>query len=156
MLQFEMKPHVGVGPIQFGQSRQSVRATMAELGETITESGDDSRDGYFDYCFQVHYDESGNVEFIETASSDAFQVTFHGEVLHEMEAGAAVEFVSQFADFDAEEPEIPYSYQFPSIELSLWRGTLPLDEDDEDYDEEDEEGRYFEAVGLGTKGYFSS
>lgn len=155
-MQFEIKPHVGIGPIEFGQTRDAVQTAMAQLGEAKLKRSDDSREGYFNGAFQVNYDDSGKVEFIETASSRDFEVLFHGEALHDMEADAAVEFVSQFADFDAEEEEIPYSYQFPAIDLSLWRGTLPLDENDEDYDEEDEDGRYFEAVGLGTKGYFSA
>ncbi len=156
MLQFEIKPLEGIGPIQFGQTRDAVQVAMAELGETEIQRLGKSRESFFGAAFQVHYDESGKVEFIETASSTAFEVLFNGKVLHEMEADEAVEFVSQYADVDTEESEIPNGYQFPSIELSLWRGTLPLDQDDEDYDEDDDEGRFFEAVGLGAKGYFSS
>jgi hypothetical protein len=35
--------------------------------------------------------------------------------------------------------------------MSLWRGTLP----DESQAADDDAGRYFEAVAIGTRGYFA-
>jgi hypothetical protein len=43
--------------------------------------------------------------------------------------------------------EIPYSYIFRSLQLSLWRPVLPSSPSDA-------EGRYFSTIGIGVRGYY--
>ncbi len=49
--------------------------------------------------------------------------------------------------FDPNEPEIPYSYVFPELQLSLWRPVIPESDTDA-------EGRHFSTIGIGRRGYY--
>ena len=51
-------------------------------------------------------------------------------------------------DYDRKDSEVPFSFVFSELELSFWRPTIPEDEFDED-------GRFFETVGIGVKGYYT-
>ena len=146
---FTIQPLVGIGPIKFGMSRNEVQAILAEFGQTQTVLRPPNTDCYFQNAFQVSYDEAGEVEFIEFASSSDVRILFHEASLHELTAEDAVRFVSQFADYDKNHRDQGFTYIFPACQLSLWRSVLPADADDED-------GRHFEAVGIGKPGYFSS
>ena len=56
-------------------------------------------------------------------------------------------------------PEQGYSFIFPKIEMSLWRQSIPEDEEDDkckmDSEEYEKPGTYFDTIGLGASGYFS-
>ena len=149
MLVFTMQPLVGIGPIKFGMTRSEVQDILADLGQPKARLRPPNTDCFFRSAFQVSYDENGRVEFIETAASNDFRVLFHSFSLHGMTAEDAVRLVAQFAEYDRDHPERGYSYIFPALQLSLWRPVLPSGPDDI-------QGRHFEAVGLGTEGYFSS
>lgn len=141
MLRFEITPHVGVGPVKLGMPIHDVEAVMGK-----PEHVHDSRHGYLS-GFMVDFDNQGKVEFIELANSKMFQATFNGKNLHNLTAAEAVDYVSQFDSYDRDDPEVGYSYIFKKLQLSLWRGVMPEDETDED-------GKYFETVGVAIDGYF--
>jgi hypothetical protein len=105
-------------------------------------------DGFFDAAIQVHYiGDHPIVEFIELSSDPRLRVLY-GEI--EVFATPADEVLMQIcveADFDRNDPEVPYSYIFPALQLALWRPVVPEDEHDED-------GRYFSTIGIGQRGYF--
>jgi hypothetical protein len=148
MMEFTIDPLVGVGPIKFGQTRREVQAILAGLGEPKAVLRNPNTDCFFHNAFQVSYDDENRVEFIQAADSDEFQFLFRDESLHEMPAEEAVRFLSQFAEYDRDDPEKGYSYIFPTLQLSLWRGVLPSSVLN------DRAGRHFEAVGAGRAGYF--
>ena len=100
--------------------------------------------------FYVDYDDEGTVEFIEMAKSDQFLSSYQGVCLHRVTADEAVKFVSCFDQFDENNPERGYTFLFPKLQLSLWRGIVPMAEQEPD----NMNGRYFEAVGVGRLGYF--
>lgn len=141
MFIFEITPHVGVGPVKLGMPVHDVEAVMGKPEHVHA-----NRHGYLS-GFMVDFDDTGRVEFIELATSKLFQATFNGTNLHNVTADEAVEFVSQFDSYDRNDPEVGYSYIFKNLQLSLWRGTMPDEGADED-------GKYFEAVGIATGGYF--
>jgi hypothetical protein len=143
MKQFEIVPNVGIGPIKLGMTMADVRSTFGP-----PESATAHRLQYFG-CFFVDLDDNGKVEFIEVAKTDAFVATYLGHDLHRMEAKNAVDFVVTHAPLDDSHPEHGHSYIFPQLQMSLWRSTMP--DSDEDLD-----GRYFEAVGIGRADYFSA
>ena len=58
-------------------------------------------------------------------------------------------FISQEAPYDPEDPEFEFIYVFPKLERALWRPLNPEDEDDP-------EGQYFSTIGIGRQGYFSA
>ncbi len=144
MRRFEIQPKVGLGPIRFGMTRAEVRA---ELG--APESEHDEREWYLE-DMAVDFDADGRVEFIETAESAHFEVVFMDSNMHAIAANAAVVLLQTVAPYDDSAPELGYSYIFPSIQLSLWRPVIP----DAEQDPEDQNGRRFEAIGIGREGYF--
>jgi len=141
MRTFEIIPHKGVGPVKFGMEVHEVEAVIGKPKYTHANR--------YDYLsgFMVDFDESGKVAFLELANSPKFQATYRGANLHSMKADDAIKFMSQFDTYDANNPEIGYSYLFKNLQLSLWRGTMPENDFDED-------GIYFEAVGIGADNYF--
>jgi hypothetical protein len=141
MEHFVIEPNIGVGPIKLGMHKSEVESIFGK-----PEHENDNRASFLS-GFMVDYNELNNVEFIELASSNKFNATYEGKNLHKIPANEAVEFVGKFDAYDSNDPELGYSYIFKTLQLSLWRGTLPENSNDED-------GKYFEAVGIGGANYF--
>ncbi len=146
MRDFTIVPHQGVGPIQLGMTRSQVHE---QLGEPEFVTRDRGREAFLG-GFMVDFDQEGHVEFIELAKSEKFRGVFEGKCLHDLPADDAVAFVSQFGTYDETARDLGYSYIFPDLQLSLWRGTIA----DPDQPDEDQQGRHFEAVGIAVDGYF--
>lgn len=142
-MNLNIEPLVGVGPIRFGMTRAEVHAALG-----MPERIDDRRECFLG-GFMVDFDASGLAEFIEMAESDKFTVTFQDKNLHAVPAEELVKSLSAVAKIKEDDVELGYSYIFPELQISLWRGTIPESAQDED-------GRYFEAVGVARKGYFDS
>ena len=105
-----------------------------------------------DLAFSVHYDQEDNVEYIEVSKPDtAVTILLEGIDIFNTPVSELIVLIEgkTLKQFNRTEPEIPYSYIFPELELSFWRPTLPEHDLDED-------GKYFETVGVGVKGYYSS
>ena len=147
MIEFEIEPLVGVGPIRLGSSRTQVRAILGAPIEPLR----GEREMYFDGFF-VDYDETDRVEFIELARSEQYRATFLGIALHDAPAEQALALISTLDDHDPYDAEPGYSYIFVGLQLSLWRGSVP----DPDQPVSDSDGRHFEAVGVGRLGYFTA
>jgi len=143
-MKFQIEPGIGVGPVKLGMSKDAVHAALG-----IPKSSRDGREGFLDGFF-VDFDDAGFVEFIELAKSGDFTALFEGVSLHDLAADEAVQFVSRFDQFSNNNREHGYSFIFPKLQMSLWRGTIP----EEDQDENDPDGRYFEAIGVAVSGYF--
>ena len=94
---FEIKPLLGIGPVELGMERAEVREMMIRLGGGPMVLRSPDCDTFFDGAFQVNYDGEGRVEFIETASHNDFQVLLDGHALHKMPAEDVVAVVSNRA-----------------------------------------------------------
>jgi hypothetical protein len=140
---FTITPLASIGPIKFGMKRQDVHAVLG------APSAAHSNREYFLDGLMVSFDADDCVEFVELARSEKFVATYRGVNLHELPADDAVNFICQDAAFDKDDPELGYSYVFPALQFSLWRGTLPESFNDED-------GVRFETIGLGKSGYFDA
>ena len=103
-------------------------------------------DAFHASSFQVFYDASERVEYIELSKAEEVDPIVFGEKILQLTADDAVKHVERH---DESNPELGYSYVFPALELALWRPVIPESEDDE-------EGRTFSTVGVGVRGYFSS
>jgi hypothetical protein len=57
MVEDDIVPHEGIGPIAFGMSREQSRAAMGTTPETLRESGQDASetDAYYKSAFQVFF-----------------------------------------------------------------------------------------------------
>ena len=148
MEQFEVIPLNSSMGVVLGWTREETLDAIGAPESTV---------GKIDYYhqrlpnFHVHYNEQGLVEFIEVANpmDGQIKVLLLEVDLFNTPADKVISEIENLArlTFDQNDPELPYSYTFPGLELSFWRPTVPEDEKDED-------GRFFESVGIGIKGYY--
>jgi hypothetical protein len=145
--EFEIKPLVGIGPVQIGMGRAEVRAILTRIGGGEMRLRSPECDTFFESSFQVHYDSEDSVEFIETASHPAFRTMFDRHALHEMPVEAVVELTSKTAPgrWDGDS-----TFTVPALQLAFWRAVSP----EPDQDPDDPDGRYFDSIGAGRLGLF--
>ena len=144
-------PHEGVGAIRLGMNRHESRVAMALPFHTFLKSPTSRAltDSYLDNCFQVSFDETDKVEFIELSSP--IWAVYKDVSVFQTEVNEIVEVMERDAVLDTSSPEADYSFIFPALALSLWRSTIPED----DQEENDREGRYFLTIGIGKHGYYN-
>jgi hypothetical protein len=154
---YDVVPHEGVGPVRLGMSREAAREAMERAGVPLPPVHVETpRDDYHDAGFQVSYDESGMVEYIERGRSGPFVARYCGVDVFTTPADALVTFVSDTAPYDPDDPELGYTYLFRALDLSLWRPVLPEDCEEEDQPDEYDCGRVFTSIGVGRRGYWES
>jgi hypothetical protein len=147
---YEIVPNVGIGPVRLGASRDDVRAGMGTMPRRFMKTSQSEHPTEAWGGFHVYYrGSSPTVEFIEVARSNEFVALYEGVDVHRTKAEELVAYISRDTPFDGRNRDLGYSYVFPAIELSLWREAMPESADDPD-------GQFFEAVGLGIRGYFSN
>jgi hypothetical protein len=148
MIAYEVVPHVGVGPVRLGMSRDEVRRAMPGERDSFLK-GPYSKietDAFHGTAFQVFYgSEPPAVEYIMLCRGQGLQAFYRGVSVFDTDADEMVRHVSLDAPFDASDWELGYSYIFPDLALSLWRSTVPQSP-------QDMEGRHFMTIGIGVKG----
>lgn len=149
---FDVVPLEGVGPIKLGMTRSESRAALGEPFVTYRKANSSTMtDTYYKSSFQVFFDEDDRVEFIELSRFPVLAF-YKGHSIFELKVEDVVALISKDAQFDVNNPEHEYSYIFPELELSFWRPIIPEIGQDED----DLDGRYFETIGVGKRGYYST
>ena len=151
MKSYEIVPHVGVGPVRLGMSREDVRRVMPAPCESFLKTPDDAyeTDAFHDSGFQVFYSgDSPAVAFIELSRDSGFTATYRGLDVFATQADQLVAHVALDGPFDRNNPELGYSFVFPHLDLSVWRPIVPESP-------EDAEGHEFATIGVGVPGYFS-
>lgn len=151
-MDYEVSPHVGVGPIRLGMSRSLVRSLMPGPRKSFrrASSNPHETDAFHGQGFQVFYGGAEPVvEYIELSRDSGFRALYGGMDIFETPADEVVALISSNAPFDPNDEEIGYSYIFPILDLSLWRPTVPDSP-------EDAEGRQFSTIGVGGKGYYGA
>ena len=138
---YEVIPLQGVGPLKLGAPRSEIHTI---LGEPESQKG--SADLFHGSSIQVHYDETGGVEFIELASD--IHVTWNRIDIFSTPADLLVKEISRFTPLQDGEDEEGYTFTYAESEVSLWRPTMPDEEDPEN-------GKYFTSICIGCRGYFS-
>jgi len=145
---FEVEPHVGAGPIKLGLSREELRRLMGAPFRTYSKApGEPLTDTYFGTDLQVSYDASDRVDYIELNGPRSINPTLRGRTLLFAPAEEVIDWMRGVSDFDADNPELGYSYVYPALDLSLWRPIVPEGP-------EDVEGLTFRSVGVGWRGYY--
>jgi len=119
-LQFVLDPGRGVGPVNFGMSREEVAAAMAQIGGGVARSKNTETECYFDNAFQVSFGNAGRVDFIEVASSLNAEVLFVGRDITDTPADELLALLGQYDEFDPKLSHPPQQYIFPNLILSLW------------------------------------
>lgn len=147
----EINPHIGVGPVRLGMSCSEARSMIAVPFRSFKKSSTDVSltDAYFNNCFQLFFDEADVVNYIEL--SNPIKALYKGIPVFDSKAEVIIAAISLDAAVEQSVLEPGYSFLFPSLDLSLWRPTIP----EPDQAEQDNEGRYFMTIGIGRIGYFS-
>ena len=145
---YTVVPHEGVAPVRLGMARAECRAVMPEAPRTFRKGPGDGgdTDAFHSSAFQVFYDAEDRVEYIELSRGSEVDPQLDGVSVLEVAADEAVAHVRRLAEFDADDPEVGYSYVFPDLDVAFWRPVIPESDDDPD-------GRTFSTVGVGIHGY---
>lgn len=145
---YEVVPFRGVGPVRLGMSRAESRAAMGQQPDEFRKGPKDGPlvDAYHASSFQVFFDATDRVEFIELSRSQDIEARYEDVPVLALPAAEAIAFMASKAAFNEDDPELGFSYEFPSLELAIWRP---------DEDEETPEGRTFATIAIGRPGYFS-
>jgi hypothetical protein len=105
-------------------------------------------DAFHQNAFQVFYGgDQPTVEYIELSRGSVIRALYQDLDVFATPADEVVASVSRDSAFDATDPEIPYSYLFHGLQLSLWRPVIPESDTDT-------EVRYFSTIGIGKRGYY--
>ena len=145
-----VQPFIGVGPVRLGMSRDEVRRAMPEPAKPFrkTPNSRHDTDAFLESAFQVFYDgDHPTVDYIELSRGSVFRAVYRDLDVFATPADEVVAYISRDSEFDRSDPEIPYSYLFRGLQLSLWRPTIPESDTDTD-------GRYFSTIGIGKRGYY--
>jgi len=102
-------------------------------------------DAFFQSSFQVFYGgDQPVVEYIELSRGSAVRAFYRDLDVFATPADELVAFISRDSAFNQKDREIPYSYIFPGLQLSVWRPTIG-----------GTDGRYFSTTGIGREGYYA-
>ena len=148
---YHVYPCQAVGAVRFGMMPSSVYSALnAEPECRYRKSPSDPHevDCYHDSTFQIFYggDEPA-VNYIElTSYGGKFVVLFRGLDVFNVGAMELIARVGENDSFDPNDPELGFSYTFPSIEVCFWRPAVP---------EDDPDCEYFQVMGIGARGYYS-
>lgn len=154
---YDIVPHEGVGPVRLGMAREAAREAMERAGVPLPpEQVETSRDLYHRAEFQVSYDDSGMVEYIELGRGEQFVARYLGVDVFTTPADELVALVANAAPYDPDDPELGYTYLFPALDLTLWRPVMPEDCEEDDEPDEYDCGRVFMTMGVGRRGYLAS
>jgi hypothetical protein len=110
MTDYEVVPHVGVGPVRFGMTREQVRRAMPGPCEPFRKGpfAQQETDAFQGSAFQVFYGDAATVEFIELSKGQEVRARYAGLSIFETPADEVVARISQLAPFDPSNPEIGY------------------------------------------------
>ena len=145
MKNYKVVPLKGVDPILLGMSRDEVHAVLGDQFESFTKvpNAQHPTDAWHENAFQVFYGGAlPTVEYIELSSSDSFAVHLFGQSVFDLSAPDLVNCIQTHAAVDSSDPELGFSYIFPTLELSVWRPT--------------QQDLHFATIGIGEAGYYSA
>lgn len=148
MHEFEIEPHIGIGPVRLGASRSAVEEALASIGFPL-ENTHGAIDYFCEAAIQVEFDDQQRADFIGFSCHEAYSV-FHlgvnvfdtpAQDLFALLAGRDGSGAHAFRDTE---------YCFPNQILTLWDA-------DSQYDRLGGEQRVVWAqVGLGSSHYLEA
>ena len=145
---FDVVPHEGIGPVKLGMTRDEVDAALGEPGNGFTPDEQYWRSSAVHVCF----DGNGRAEFIEVSAVEALQARLNDVPILEIDAEETLALLTALAPVNPDDRELGYTYEFPDLELAVWRPVLPEEGDALD-PFGDPNGRSFATVGISVKGY---
>lgn len=143
-LVFELKPGEGIPPIRLGIPRDELISVIGEPPQ------DDTPKVlyYFQARLQINLNELCRVCYVELDMRPGeTAVYFRGVDLVSTPADSVVDLFAQH--YRGEESNGGHSYDFPEVDVRLWRPMLPTDYDESDPEDNYRKGRYWLTVGVG-------
>jgi len=149
MTEIRVNPLESLNGIMLGWNREELQNKLGVPERTIKNTD------YYQINslhYSIHFDREEKIEYIELSNPkiESVQILLGSLNIFNSESIKLISSIEETMNlaYNKEDPEFPYSFIFPEVELSFWRPTLPENENDE-------EGRYFETVGIGIKGYYT-
>jgi hypothetical protein len=152
MPDYIVQPFVGVGPIRLGMSRDEARRAMQEPPKPFRKgtAPKHETDAFHQSAFQIFYGgDQPTVEYVELSGGSVVRALYRDLDVFATPADDVVAYISRDSAFDESDPEIPCTYLFRGLQLSLWRPLAPESDTDAD-------GRYFSTIGIGREGYYDA
>ena len=147
---YEILPRRSAGPVHLGMSREEARVAMGGPPQKSFPKRPHypvEIDSYHEASFRIFYDgDEPKVNYVEMSAKGEVDAVFRGVHVFQTKASELIAIVSETDHFDDQDPELGYSYIFPTLDLAFWRPMLPDDEPD---------CEFFQAVGTGTEGYYA-
>src|SRR2546428_7197925 len=122
MPDYTVQPFVGVGPVRLGMSRDEVRRAMPEPSKPFRKAKTSQleTDAFHQNAFQVFYDgDQPTVEYIELSRGSVVRALYRDLDVFATPADDVVAYIARDSEFDQSDQEIPYSYLFRGLQLSL-------------------------------------
>ncbi len=149
MVDYEVRPHQGIGPVLLRMSQEDVRRVMGIPRLSLPLRGRLAPEEYYDSVgFSIQYDFDFRVRFIEVGAHPRARFFYRGYSVFETKADDLIRLIETDGPIDTSHREFPTNVVFPSLELALWRRCLPEESGGED-------GTYFETLAIGVSGYFN-
>ncbi len=111
-----IEPHVGVGPIKLGMTREAARGVLREKG-FMRSAFDETMDYFCDNALQIEYD-SGTVSFVGVARHERLVCTYQGVNVFEVSAQTLFETISTAET--RQHSYTPVEYVFHDQIVTLW------------------------------------
>jgi hypothetical protein len=148
MHQFEITPHIGIGPIHLGATRETIRAALTSLGFAL-KSSRGSIDYFASAAIQVEYGGDDHADFIGVSCHRDYSLIYYGTNVFDTVADQIFALMSD-RDNSGSHVFDRSGFVFPNQIVTLW-------EADEQYDRLGGEQRPIWAqVGLGNQRYLDA
>ena len=143
-MNYEIKPHVGIGNVELNMNRSEVKKV---IGEENFSGSNEEIDYYFDNSLQIEF-VNDKADFIGISYHSSYNVIYKSINVFDTEAKELFNLISsnekENHTFDA------YEYLFPEQVVTLWDA-------DEQYDRIDSETRLIWAqIGVGSLNYLEA
>lgn len=145
---FQIKPHLGIGPVRLNASRSDVRETLSAIGFPL-EHTHGASDYFCEAAIQVEFHDQQRASFIGISCHEAYSVFYLDVNVFDT---PAQDLFTLFAERDDSGGHVfrDTDYCFPNQILTLWDA-------DSQYDRLGGEQRVIWAqVGLGSSDYFDA
>jgi hypothetical protein len=144
MKTFVITPHRGIGPVRLGMSRAEVRSALRPARPKNVNGSDH----FYRSALVAHYEKgTERCNSLSAARSDGLGFRYlssKGLALFQTPASEVVKALRKQTPYDSKDPELGYTYTFPKLDLACWRPVMGKD------------GRFFDTVTLGVRGYFDT
>ncbi len=142
-VEYVIEPLEGAGPLKLGMSRDAVREVLTDAPrDEASDDDDESGESYYDGALRVSYDAEDRVSSLELSAGGEIKVLYRDIDLFDVPTKKAVAALEKDGPYDPDAPEMPFTFVFPALELSLER---PDEADDSS----------FERLVMGGEGFYS-